>query len=80
MSNAKSITEKIAALPPERQAEIFDFVEFIVARYGGLSGQGLAQYEWTDDAFAASSMQQALRGMEDESVIYTSDDLKERWL
>jgi hypothetical protein len=80
MSYAKSIAEKIAALPPERQAEIFDFVEFIVARYGGSSSQGMAQCEWTDDTFAALSMQQALRGMEDEPVIYTSNDLKERWL
>lgn len=80
MSFAQSIAERIATLPPEKQAEIFDFVEFVAARYSGSSRRHLAQDEWTDNAFTELSMQQALRGMEDDPVSYTSNDLKERWL
>jgi hypothetical protein len=38
------------------------------------------QQEWPDSTFAQFSMQQAMRGLEDETVIYTDDDLKEHWL
>jgi hypothetical protein len=35
--------------------------------------------EWTDGEFTQLAMSQALRGMEDDAVIYTRDDIKERW-
>lgn len=79
MSYAQNIAEKIAKLPPEKQVEIYDFVEFIAARCGELSNQHLVHGEWSDEAFAELSMQQAVRGMEDDPVSYTSNDLKERW-
>lgn len=79
MSYAQTIAEIIANLPPERQVEIYDFVEFIAARCGELPNQHLVHGEWSDDAFAKLSMQQAMRGMEDDPVSYTSNDLKERW-
>lgn len=69
----------IHALPKERQAEVFDFVEFLARRCGTATGQSLPHGQWTDAEFAELSMQQALRGMEDEAVAYTRDDLKERW-
>lgn len=32
MSSAKALAEKIASLPPERVAEVEDFVEFLIRR------------------------------------------------
>ena len=34
---------------------------------------------WTDREFADMAMQQALRGMDDDPVIYGDADLRERW-
>jgi hypothetical protein len=71
------LIEKLQALPSEKQAEVFDFVEFLAARFG--KAKPLAHDDWNDAEFAEFSMGQALRGMEDEPVLYTRDDLKERW-
>jgi hypothetical protein len=38
-----------------------------------------AMTEWTNQDFSEFSMQQAQRGMEDDPVIYTDADLRERW-
>jgi hypothetical protein len=35
--------------------------------------------QWTDEEFADMAMQQALRGMDDDPVIYGDADLRERW-
>ena len=35
--------------------------------------------DWSDQEFANLSMQQALRGIEADPVIYTDADLRERW-
>ncbi len=80
MNLAESITEKIAVLPIEKQAEIFDFIEFITVRYTQSSSEHLVHGEWSNSDFSKLSMQQALRGIEDDPVIYTSKDIKERWL
>lgn len=69
----------IQTLPKDRQAEVFDFVEFLVARCGTQAGRTPAQAEWTDTEFTELAMRQALRGMEEEPAIYTRDDLQERW-
>lgn len=71
--------EKLQTLPTEKQAEVFDFVEFLSARFGGVKDKPLTHDEWTDAEFASLAMSQALRGMEDEPVLYTRDDLKEHW-
>ena len=73
------LIERLQALPQEKQAEVFDFVEFLTARCVLANGKPLAPDEWTAAEFSAMAMQQALRGMEDEPVAYTRDDLRERW-
>jgi len=52
MPNAKSLLEKIEALPVERIAEIEDFVEFIAAREQDRSLSRTAA-EMSKSAFAA---------------------------
>jgi len=52
MPNAKSLLEKIEALPVERIAEIEDFVEFIAAREQDRS-LSRAAAEMSKSAFAA---------------------------
>ncbi|MFA5825109.1 MAG: hypothetical protein WC825_03940 [Gallionellaceae bacterium] len=73
------LISKLDALPREKQAEVFDFVEFLSARCGTSTDKPLTHAEWTDAEFSKMSMQQALRGMENEPVIYTREDLQERW-
>ncbi len=69
------LIEKLQTLPHEKQAEVFDFVEFLASRFGGMP----AGAEWTDASFSELSFGQALRGMDDDPVTYTLDDLKEKW-
>jgi hypothetical protein len=69
------LIEKLQALPQDKQAEVFDFVEFLVARFGTSADQS----EWTRTEFAEFAFGQALRGLEEDTVIYTADDVRERW-
>ncbi|MBI4755348.1 MAG: DUF2281 domain-containing protein [Betaproteobacteria bacterium] len=73
------LIEKLQALPQEKQAEVFDFVDFLAGRFGTAHGAPLARTDWSDAQFAEFAMRQALRGMEDEPVSYTRDDLTELW-
>ncbi|MDP2170318.1 MAG: hypothetical protein Q8J96_07830 [Rhodocyclaceae bacterium] len=73
------LIERLQALPQEKQVEVFDFVEFLSARSGGVGSKPLAHGEWTDAEFSVMALQQALRGIEDDPVAYTRDDLKEHW-
>jgi hypothetical protein len=73
------LIERLQALPREKQAEVFDFVEFLSARSRDAESKSLAHDEWTDAEFYVMAMQQALRGIEDDPVAYTRDDLKECW-
>lgn len=73
------LISKLEALPLEKRAEVFDFVEFLAARCDTATGKPLTHADWTDAEFSELSMHQALRGMEEESVAYTSEDLRERW-
>lgn len=73
------LIERLQSLPREKQAEVFDFVEFLVARSGLVAGKSIDHVDWTDAEFSAMSMQQAMRGIEDDPVVYTRDDLRERW-
>jgi len=74
------LIEKIKALPEDKQAEVFDFVEFPAAR---IAASGVDDKrdneEWTEVDVASFSMGQALRGMEDDPVTYSRDDLRECW-
>ncbi len=73
--NQAQLLEKIQALPPDKQTEVFDFVDFLASR----SASNSQQNEWTNAEFNEIAISQALRGMEDEPPLYTLDVLKERW-
>lgn len=72
-----NLIEKIKTLPDEKRAEVFDFVDYLTTRFALHSNSDMT--EWTDQEFAELSMQQAMRGMEDDPVIYTDADLREHW-
>ena len=71
------LLKTVQALPKEKQSEVFDFVSFLAARCG--VSADAARAEWTEGEFAEFSQRQAVRGMENENVCYTLNDLKERW-
>ncbi|HLP99286.1 MAG TPA: hypothetical protein VK149_12680 [Sideroxyarcus sp.] len=73
------LISKLEALPREKQAEVFEFVEFLSARCSTSTGKSITHAEWTDAEFSELSMAQAMRGMEQETVTYTREDLRERW-
>lgn len=73
------LIEKLRTLSDDKQAEVFDFVEFLSVR-ATRGDKPPTKGEWTSDEFAGFSLSQAMRGMEDDPVTYTPDDLKERWL
>ncbi|MDP1633727.1 MAG: hypothetical protein Q8L69_03470 [Gallionellaceae bacterium] len=73
------LISKLVALPREKQAEVFEFVEFLSARCSTSTDKPITHTEWTDAEFSELSMSQAMRGMEQETVTYTREDLRERW-
>ncbi len=77
--NQAQLFEKIQALPADKQAEVFDFIDFLASRSTPIGHQKIADDEWTDAEFSKMAMSQAMRGMEEEPLLYTLDDLKERW-
>ena len=70
MGYAELIAQKLALLPLEKQAEVFDFVEFIAVR---------SSIDWTDEQFQSMSLTQALRNQEDDPVSYSTSDCREIW-
>ena len=70
------LLKTVQSLPKEKQSEVFNFVTFLAARCGVAADSG--HDEWTEAEFAEFSMRQAVRGMEDDSVRYTLEDLKAR--
>lgn len=73
------LIERLQALPPDKQTEVFDFVEFLSARFGSSDQTPPAHADWTDAEFSAMAMAQAQRGIDDDLIIYTRDDLREQW-
>ncbi|MBF0309736.1 MAG: DUF2281 domain-containing protein [Magnetococcales bacterium] len=73
------LIKKVESLPEVKQAEVFDFVEFLLERLEPEERQLSPGEDWNDVDFSELSMVQALRGMEDDPVVYTLDDLRERW-
>lgn len=71
--------EKVQALSPDKQAEVFDFIDFLASRSAASDVQKSADDDWTTAEFSQMAMSQAMRGMEDEPPLYALDDLKERW-
>lgn len=70
------LIERLQELPQDKQAEVFDFVEFLAGRMR--DPHGSEEQEWSEQEFNEMAMAQALRGM-DEDVVYTLSDLRERW-
>ncbi len=71
------LIEKLETLPDEKRVEVFDFVDYLAARFA--SHRAPAVHHRTDREFADMAMQQALRGMADDPVLYGDADLRERW-
>lgn len=79
MGYAELINQRLQSLPTEKQAEVYDFVEFIAARIPDTVLRNEHASDWTDTEFSKMAMAKALRGLEDDPVTYNLDDLKERW-
>ena len=79
MGYADLIHQRLQALPTEKQAEVYDFVEFIAARIANAEQESECPPDWTDAEFAQLAMTKAMRGLEDDPVSYSLADLKERW-
>jgi hypothetical protein len=65
---SEKIQEYIQKLPPSFQEELFDYLEFL-----------LAKAEREDKEWSRLSLESAMRGMEDEPAIYTVADLKVKY-
>jgi hypothetical protein len=65
---AKEIVERVQRLPEPLQAEVLDFVEFLLAETSGESGKEENQ-RWM-----GFSLHSAFRGMEDEPELYADKD------
>ena len=85
MGYAELIQKRLQTLPPDKQAEVYDFVEFIATRNHAVKTPDAelpnksAPADWTNEAFAQLSMAQAMRGLENDPVHYALTDIKERW-
>jgi len=75
--NYGQLIEKLQILPTEKQVEVFDFVEFLAERFSKPTTPNFS--DWSEQDFAELAMAQAIRGLEDEPVLYTEADIKDRW-
>jgi hypothetical protein len=74
MSVAEKINERVQQLPERTQAEVLDFVEYLLAKAERQQARREEQ-EWS-----RTSLSLAMRGMEDENgPEYTAEDLEERF-
>lgn len=71
MAMAEQIQESLQRLPAVFQAEVLDFVEYLLAK---AEREAIQQEE---QAWSSISLATAMRGMEDEETpLYTISDLK----
>jgi hypothetical protein len=71
MAVAERIHEYVQRLPPSLQAEVLDFVQYLLSK---LERETAREDE---HAWSALSLALAMRGMEEEETpTYTTDDLK----
>jgi cytochrome c len=68
---------KVRQLPALRQREVMDFVLFLEQQCR--ASKPNLHSDWSDQAFNEMSVDQAMRGLENEPEIYAESDLKERW-
>ncbi|MDL1960550.1 MAG: DUF2281 domain-containing protein [Deltaproteobacteria bacterium] len=69
MSLTDKIIENVRSLPESKQIEILDFVEYLRAKI-----EKEERKEWT-----GLSLTSAMRGMEEEELTYSMNDLKETY-
>jgi len=75
--NLTAFIEKLQGLPEDKQTEVIDFVDYLSSRF---TREGVRRHpDWTDGDFSLLSINQAMRGMEDEPELYAPSALKERW-
>ncbi len=67
----------LSRLPSFCQQEVLDFVAFLEQRYEETPDK--AHADWSEHQVQAMSIEQAMRGLKDESDLYSEDDLQERW-
>jgi hypothetical protein len=69
----------LQTLPPDKQAEVVDFVEYLAARFAIPAARQHPHGDWDEASFAEFAIAQAATAMGPESVSYSLTDLKERW-
>ncbi len=74
MIMTEQITARLEKLPPSRQREVLDFVEFLAQKAARREAVG-DESEWMEFSLA-----QAMSGLEDEDApAYSEADVKEKW-
>jgi len=74
MNVTEKINERVQQLPKRTQAEVLDFVEYLLTKAERLQARREEQ-EWS-----RQSLSLAMRGMEDEEgPEYTAEDFEERY-
>jgi len=68
MTVTEKIIKHIQSLPESLQEEVLDFVEYLEAKVEK------GETDWT-----SYSLSSAMRGMEDETLLYSVSDLKEKY-
>lgn len=63
---------KLRDLPKDKQTTVYDFVEFLTARYGNCPD------DRAGDACSVTRIGEMTPNPDDVSVAYSADDLKER--
>ena len=76
--NYASLISKLQVLLEGKQLEVLAFVEYLADRFARTAPPGLS--EWSEREFSELAMTQAMRGLENEPVLYTEADVNERWL
>ena len=74
MAMTQKIVERLQELPEPLQAEVLDFVEFLLKKTTDRSSKE------EDRRWSRFSLESALKGMEDDPEVYSEADLKERFL
>jgi len=67
----------VSRLPPARQQEVIDFAAFLEQRYG--NKKRTPHSDWSEGDFKVMSVEQSMRGLEEEPELYSEDDIQERW-
>lgn len=75
MTTLNNIHRYSQMLPDPLQQEVLDFIKFLLFKQEQANASEPDEIDWSEFSLAA-----AMRGLEDEdSPIYTTDDLKERF-